>query len=319
VSRGTPVLQPQRLSRAFAWMRGQRCVQAPMACYTSLRVGGCADLLLMPADGEELGAIVAWAHERDVPLMCLGNGTNLVVRSGGIRGLVVSLRGACNRLQRLEAEPVAEMPQGAGVRLGVGAGVPLTRLLHLAMRDGLGGLAFMVGIPGTLGGAVMMNAGTEAGSLWDVLESATILLPDGQTRVVRRGDVPVGYRHTGLPTDGVVLEATLRALKGHPEDVREEVRNIYHQRLQTQPLAYPNAGSVFKNPDGEHAGRLIDQLGLKGTRIGAAQVSQQHANFIINLGQASADEVLALIEYVKCQVYDRTGILLEEEVQIVGE
>lgn len=300
-------------------MRGQWYVQASMARYTSLRVGGAADLLLIPADLEELMAIVSWAHAHDVPLMCLGNGTNLVVRSSGIRGLVVSLRGALNRLQILDPAPLSEVPQGGSVRLRVGAGVLLTRILHLVIRDGLRGLAFVVGIPGTIGGAVMMNAGTEAGSTWDVIECATILLPDGQTHVVRREDVAVGYRGTGLPKDGVVLEATLRAVKGHPEDVREEVRSIYHTRLETQPLSYPNAGSVFKNPVGERAGRLIDQLGLKGSRIGAAQVSHKHANFIVNLGQASADEVLALIDYVKRQVYGRAGILLEEEVQIVGE
>ena len=319
VNRGTHVPQPQTLSKGFAWMRGQRYAQAPMARHTSLRVGGCADLLLIPADLEELMATVSWAHAHGVPLMYLGNGTNLVVRSGGIRGLVVSLRGALNRLQRLDPEPLSEVPQGTSVRLRVGAGVSLTRLLHLVIRDGLSGLAFIVGIPGTLGGAVMMNAGTEVGSTWDVIECATILLPDGQTCVVGRDDVAVGYRSAGLPKDCVVLEATLRAVKGYPEDVREEVRSIYHKRLETQPLAYPNAGSVFKNPVGERAGRLIDVLGLKGCRIGAAQVSHRHANFIINLGQASADEVLALIDYVKCQVYGRAGILLEEEVQIVGE
>jgi UDP-N-acetylmuramate dehydrogenase len=319
VSRGTRVPQPQRLSREFAWMHGERRVQAPMARYTSLRVGGCADLLLTPADREELLAIVSWAHGHDVPLMCLGKGTNLVVRAGGIRGLVVSLRGALNHLQRLDPEPRAEVFQGASVRLRIGAGVPLTRLLHLVIREGIEGLAFIVGIPGTMGGAVIMNAGTEAGSMWDVIESVTIMLPDGQTRVVGRDEVAVGYRATSLPRMCVVLEATLCALQGHPQDVREEVRNIYHQRIETQPLAHPNAGSVFKNPRGKYAGRLIDQLGLKGVSIGAAQVSHQHANFIVNLGQASADDVLALIDYVKRQVYGRAGILLEEEVQIVGE
>ena len=164
-----------------------------------------------------------------------------------------------------------------------------------------------------------MNAGTNAGSTWDVIECVTILRPNGVTSVVRRDEVTVGYRVTSLPSDCLVVDATLRAIKGNPDEVREEVRNIYRKRLETQPLSYPNAGSVFKNPAGDYAGRLIDQLGLKGACVGAAQISPKHANFIINLGQASADEVLALIDYVKRQVYDRSGILLEEEVQIVGE
>jgi UDP-N-acetylmuramate dehydrogenase len=300
-------------------MHGRRCMHAPMARWTSLRVGGVADLLLIPIDLVELQRIISWAHAQDVPMMCLGNGTNLVVRSGGIRGLVVSLRDALNRLQRLDAAPFSDRPQETTLRLRIGAGVPLTRLLHLVIREGLRGLSFVVGIPGTLGGAVRMNAGTELGSTWDALESVTILLPDGHIRVLQREDICVGYRRTALPKDAVVLEATLRAVKGDPEEVRQEVRGIYHKRLETQPLSYPNAGSIFKNPAGERAGILIDQLGLKGSRIGGAQVSYQHANFIINLGQASADEVLALIDYIKRQVYDRAGILLEEEVQIVGE
>jgi UDP-N-acetylmuramate dehydrogenase len=319
VSHGTSVPPPQALNEGFAWMRGQRCVQAPMARWTSLGVGGVADLLLIPIDLDELLRIVSWAHAHDVPLMCLGNGTNLVVRSGGIRGLVVSLRGALNRLQQLDAAPFSEVPQEAVVRLRIGAGVSLTRILHLVIHDGLRGLSFVVGIPGTMGGAVRMNAGTEVGSTWDAIESVSILLPDGQIRVLQREDICVGYRRTRLPEDSVVLEATLRAVKGDPEEVREEVRSIYHKRLETQPLSYPNAGSIFKNPAGERAGILIDRLGLKGCRIGGAQVSHQHANFIINMGQASADEVLALIDYIKRQVYDRAGVLLKEEVQIVGE
>jgi UDP-N-acetylmuramate dehydrogenase len=294
-------------------------MQAPMARWTSLRVGGVADLLLIPSDLDELLRIISWAHAQDVPLMCLGNGSNLVVRAGGIRGLVVSLRDALNRFQKLDAAPSSEVPQETIVRLRIGAGVPLTRLLHLIIRDGLRGLSFVVGIPGTLGGAVRMNAGTELGSTWDALESVTILQPDGQIRVLQRQEICVGYRRTTLPRDVVVLEATLRAVKGDPEEVRQEVRSIYHKRLATQPLSYPNAGSIFKNPAEERAGILIDQLGLKGSRIGGAQVSYQHANFIINLGPASADEVLALIDCIKQQVYNRAGILLEEEVQIVGE
>jgi UDP-N-acetylmuramate dehydrogenase len=310
---------PQRLCAEFAWMRGQRLLDVPMAHYTSLRVGGPADLLLIPADVAEALTIVAWARERDVPLTWIGNGTNLIVRSGGIRGIVVSLHDALNHVRPLDPMPLHELRTGDSLRLRVGAGVPLTRVLHLVIRHGLMGLAFAVGIPGTMGGAIAMNAGTEVGSTWDVIERVTLLMPDGRMIEVGPHDVAVGYRFASLPRQSVVVEAMLRAVKGNAAEVRQEVRRLYDDRRRSQPLSLPNAGSIFKNPPGERAGRLIDQLGLKGYRIGAAAISQQHANFIVNLGQASGREVLALVDYVKQQAYARTGVVLEEEVRIVGE
>jgi UDP-N-acetylmuramate dehydrogenase len=211
------------------------------------------------------------------------------------------------------------MRPGDPVHVRVGAGVPLTRVLHRVIRDGLRGLSFAVGIPGTLGGAVVMNAGTEVGAIWDVVERVRLLLSAGKMVDVRPEEVVVGYRFAALPEHSVVLGATLRAERANPLEVREEVRQLYRCRRERQPLSYPNAGSVFKNPPGERAGHLIDQLGLKGYRIGDAQVSVKHANFIVNCGQASAMDVLALIDYVKGHVLVHTGILLEEEVRIVGE
>jgi UDP-N-acetylmuramate dehydrogenase len=301
------------------WMRGQKHVGAPMADYTSLRVGGPADLLLVPADVEELRAIVLWASVRGVPITWLGNGSNLIVRPRGIRGIVVSLRNALKQVALRHAHRQYDKPPGDPVYVRVGAGVPLTRVLHVAVREGLTGLTFAVGIPGTLGGAIAMNAGTEVGSIWEVVECVTLLSPHGQMVELCPEEVAVGYRFAALPEQSVVLEAMLRAAQGVPEQVREEVRRLYRYRRESQPLAYPNAGSIFKNPPGEHAGRLIEQLGLKGFRIGDAQISHKHANFIVNLGEASADEVLALIDYVKRYVQSHTGIVLEEEVRIVGE
>ena len=300
-------------------MRGGRYVSAPMARYTSLRVGGLADLLLMPADLAVVRAIVAYATAQSVPLTWIGNGSNLIVRSGGIRGLVVSLHDALRHVSAWIPSREPAMHPSDLVHVRVGAGVPLTRVLHLAVRDGLKGLSFAVGIPGTLGGAVVMNAGTELGAIWDVVERVRLMLSSGAMVDVRPGEVQVGYRFAALPEHGVVLGATLRAERANPLDVREEVRQLYRCRRERQPLSYPNAGSIFRNPPGEHAGLLIDQLGLKGYRIGDAQVSPTHANFIVNCGQASVLDVLALIDYVKCQVLRHTGILLEEEVRIVGE
>jgi UDP-N-acetylmuramate dehydrogenase len=289
-----------------------------MALLTSLRVGGPADLLLVPADVDELRVIVHWASARGVPLTWLGNGSNLIVRPGGIRGIVVSLRAALNHMSVLLPDSEQELPLGAVVRMRVGAGVPLVRVVHLAIRQGLQGLSFAAGIPGTLGGAVVMNAGTEVGATWGVVEEVTLLLPHGETTELGARQVAVGYRFAALPEHSVVLEATLRAARGSATDVRDEVRRLYRCRRESQPLSYPSAGSIFKNPPGEPAGRLIDQLGLKGYRIGDAEISLKHANFIVNRGQASAHDVLALIDYVKGHVLTHRGILLEEEVRIVG-
>jgi UDP-N-acetylmuramate dehydrogenase len=290
-----------------------------MARYTSLRVGGPADLLLMPADLDELRAIVACATTQGVPLTWLGNGSNLIVRAGGIRGLVVSLHDALSHVTVVPHFREPAMQPGDLIHVRVGAGVALTRLLHLAIRHGLKGLSFAVGIPGTLGGAVVMNAGTERGAIWDVIEWVRLMRSSGEMVEVRPGEVQVGYRFAALPDHSVVLEAMLRAECANPWEVREEVRQLYRCRRERQPLAYPNAGSIFKNPPGQHAGQLIDQLGLKGYRIGNAQVSVKHANFIVNCGQASERDVLALIDYLKARVLEHTGILLEEEVRIVGE
>jgi UDP-N-acetylmuramate dehydrogenase len=299
-------------------MRGRRYVSVPMARYTSLRVGGPADLLLVPADVDELRAIVACASELGMPLTWLGNGSNLIVRAGGIRGIVVSLHDAMNHVTALGPVPWQEMGYGDPVWVRVGAGVPLTRVLHLVIRDGLKGLSFAVGIPGTLGGAIVMNAGTEVGATWDVVECVRLLLLNGEMIDVRPEEVAVGYRFAALPEHSAVLEASLRAVRGSPTEVREGVRQLYRCRRASQPLAYANAGSIFKNPPGERAGRLIDRLGLKGYHIGDAQISFKHANFIVNRGQASAGDIVALIDYVKRHVLARTGILLEEEVRIVG-
>jgi UDP-N-acetylmuramate dehydrogenase len=300
-------------------MRGRRYVSVPMAHYTSLQVGGPADLLLVPADVDEVRAIVACALAQGLPMTWLGNGSNLIVRSRGIRGLVVSLHKALKDVSVLAPDPELAMHPGDAVRVRVGAGVPLIRVLHLAISEGLQGLSFAVGIPGTLGGAVVMNAGTEVGAIWDIVERVKLLLPHGEMVDVGPQEVTVGYRCAALPEHSVVLEATLRAQRGSPLEVRQEVRQLYRCRRARQPLSHPNAGSIFKNPPGQRAGRLIDQLGLKGYRIGDAQVSRKHANFIVNRGQASVGDVLALIDYVKHHVYARTGILLEEEVRIVGE
>lgn len=298
-------------------MRGRRYAGMPMSRHTSLRVGGPADVFLVPADLGELKEIAIWAAAQGVPVTWLGNGSNLLVRARGVRGLVVLLRDALNHLDRLPRHDDAH--PGEPLQVRVGAGVPLTRVLHLAIRDGLEGFGFAVGIPGTLGGAIAMNAGTEVGSTWEAVERATLLLPDGRIIGISPRDIDTGYRLAALPQQSVVLDATLRAFQGNPEQVRQTFRSLYRRRRESQPLSHPSAGSIFKNPVGEHAGRLIERSGLKGFRIGDAQVSTKHANFIVNLGQATSDQVLVVIDHVKHRVLSHTGVVLEEEVRIVGE
>jgi UDP-N-acetylmuramate dehydrogenase len=319
VSAGGNAVSPQDLNHTFGWTRGQRYMNVPMAQHTSLRVGGPADLLLVPADADELQGVVACATAQEVPLTWLGNGSNLIVRAGGIRGLVVSLHEALNQVTLLAPTRGQDIHAADCVRLYVGGGVTLTRVLHCAIRDGLQGLSFAVGIPGTVGGAIVMNAGTEVGAIWDVVEGVSLMLSNGDMVKVRRGEIAVGYRFAALPEGSLVLGATLHAERGDPLEVRQEVRRLYRRRRDSQPLSYPNAGSIFKNPPGERAGHLIDRLGLKGYRLGDAQLSVKHANFIINCGQASVVDVLALIDYVKTYVLAHTGIALEEEVRIVGQ
>jgi len=318
--KGSPMLPAAPLlADQLSWLHGERKVLVPMSRYTSLRVGGPADILVEPATLEELLAVNAWARERDVPVLWLGNGTNMVVRSGGIRGLVVSLRHVLNQLSPSAVSNWDRLRPGDQVYVRAGAGVPLTRLVHLAIQQGLVGLSFAVGIPGTIGGAIAMNAGTEMGCMWDAVVNIRLLEAEGHMLELSAADVSVGYRCAKLPAGSVALEATLRAVKGEAREVREEIRRLYRHRLRSQPLSQPNAGSVFKNPPGERAGRLIDQLGLKGYRLGDAQVSPTHANFIVNLGQASPDDVLALVQHIKASVYTHMGLLLEEEINIVGE
>lgn len=284
-----------------------------MAAHTSLKVGGPADLYAAPQDLADLERLVRVAAEARVPVFVVGAGSNLLVRDGGVRGVVV-------RLSRLAAVRLE------GDRLYAEAGVNLPRLVKHAERRGLSGLEFAAGIPGTVGGAVVMNAGTPQGEMSDVVERVWVLGCDGQLR-----DYPcdaLGFRYrssrflagTGrkFPRPGIVVGAVFQLHQRSPAVVEGRVREVTRHRLKTQPLALPNAGSIFKNPPGRHAGRLIEAVGLKGRRVGDAQVSELHANFIVNRGRATARDVLRLIRMIERRVEEVHGVRLEREVQVVG-
>ena len=279
----------------------------PMSRHTTFRVGGPADVLFLPESEEQLLQALSIAREAGVPCFVIGNGSNLVVKDGGIRGLVIAL-----------GEGMAAIAR-AGETLTAWAGASLARVSAYAQASGLSGLEFASGIPGTLGGGCAMNAGAYGGQLSDVLVDARVLL-DGVVRTLTVEEMQMGYR-TSLPLrrGGIVISARFALTPDDPEAIAARMRELNARRRDKQPLNYPSAGSTFKRPEGYFAGALIEQAGLKGKRVGGAQVSEKHAGFIVNTGGATAADILTLIGTVQDEVADRFGVRLETEVRILGE
>ena len=279
----------------------------PMARHTSFHLGGPADLMFFPASAQELMRAMALAREVGVPTCLVGNGSNLIVRDGGIRGLVLVL-----------GENMAQICV-EGETLTAQAGAPLARVASAAQAAGLSGLEFASGIPGTLGGGCAMNAGAYGGQISDVLTEAEVLL-DGEICRLSREEMQMGYRSTlPLRRGGAVISATFALHADDPEAIGARMRDLNARRREKQPLNLPSAGSVFKRPEGHFAGALIEGCGLKGARVGGAQVSEKHAGFIVNAGGATAADVLGLIEKIQETVRRETGVQLETEVRILGE
>ena len=295
---------------------GRKEFARPLAPFTSLRIGGPADALVRLETLDSLRHLRAIAREHAIPLFILGGGSNLLIREGGIRGIVVLLRGAF-RSYRVELCPSAAPPAVAHVHVGVG--YPLSRLALQLAQQGWSGLEFAYGIPGTLGGAMVMNAGTHLGDMSHILVTARMLLSHGQVQELPASALGLRYRGSSYPPDTILLGATLRLQQGQREQIEALMHESYARRQRTQPLSQPNAGSIFKNPPGTAAGRLIEALGLKGTRIGGAMISPLHANFIVNVGHATAADVTALMAQVQERVRAVYDIVLEPEVHIVGE
>jgi len=288
----------------LAGIKGTVRLHEPMSRYTSFRIGGPADAYVEPADVEALQLLMERACKAKIPVFVMG-GTNLLVRDGGIQGIVVRLV-KFDRVQALED----------GV-LYAEAGVGMPRLLKYAMQRGLAGLEFAAGIPGTLGGAVVMNAGTRWGEMKDIVRKVRMVTPAGEVRDLSADEAGFEYRRSRLP-QGVVVGTWLGLKQGDKSHIESTVKTWLHRRKATQPIEMPNAGCVFKNPGGEPAGRLIEAVGLKSAQMGDAQVSTKHANFIINRGRATADDVLDLIRLVGRTVEEKSGVTLELEVKIVG-
>ena len=289
-------------------LSGQVKYNEPMNRHTSWRIGGPAEILVEPSGLADITLAVRYARGKKMPLTVIGNGTNLLVSDYGIKGMVLKLGSGLSEISIEDKIMTA------------GAGAKLFRIAAVARSAGLGGLEFISGIPGTLGGAVVMNAGAYGNSVSEVLEKVLVIDHNGQISSLKKEDIVFGYRSSSLQESGLIVVET--SLKGYPRDekeIKEEMRNLRENRRASQPLDYPNAGSVFRNPPGFSAGRLIEEAGAKGLREGDAQVSEKHANFIVNLGNATAKDVINLIVKVQNIVDGKFGIKLEKEIKVLGE
>jgi UDP-N-acetylmuramate dehydrogenase len=317
-----------------AGLRGELKRGDAMSRHTSWRAGGRADITYAPADLDDLAAFLR-ALPADEPLLMVGLGSNLLVRDGGLRGTVILTHWALRQAR------VAAMEDRHGA-IAAGAGIPSPQIARLAARHGLVGAEFLAGIPGTVGGALAMNAGCYGGETWEIVAGVTTIDRKGVLRERSPNDYEIAYRHVRLkeeggrrkeevdptlppsasrlpPSEEWFVAARFRLARGDGEASRRKVKELLTRRIATQPLSQPNAGSVFRNPQGDYAARLIEACGLKGRTAGAAQISDKHSNFIVNLGGARAADIEALIVLAERAVREKFGIALEREVRIVGE
>ena len=279
----------------------------PMSKHTTFRIGGNADMFVSP-EVKDVPQIIALAKEYQVPVTIIGNGSNLLVGDKGVRGLVLSFGKA------------AEYVKVEGNHITAGAGALLSKIAADALKNSLAGFEFAAGIPGTLGGALVMNAGAYGGEIKDVLVSAKVLTVDGEVVELSAEELELSYRHSCIPEkEYIVLEATIALQAGEEASIREMMADFRNRRVEKQPLEYPSAGSTFKRPEGYFAGKLIQDAGLKGYRVGDAMVSDKHSGFVVNVGEATAVQVRQLMHDVDEKVYEQFHVHLEPEVRCIGE
>ena len=283
-------------------------VAEPMKNHTTFRIGGPADALALPKTPEEVAEVVRFCHEHAQPYYVLGNGSNLLVSDEGYRGLVLQLYRNFNDIQV------------NGETITVQSGAMLAAVARTAYQTGLTGLEFASGIPGTIGGAVVMNAGAYGGEMKNVLKEVTVLTKEGEVLVIPAKALELGYRTSVIPKNGwIVLGAVLQLKKGDQEQILARMEELKEQRITKQPLDLPSAGSTFKRPESYFAGKLIMDAGLRGFTVGGAQVSEKHCGFVVNRGNATAADVWELICEVKRRVKEMTGVELEPEVKLLGD
>lgn len=288
-------------------IRGRVLYGEPLGKHTSFGIGGPADIMIFPEGVDDVRAALAFCRLAGLSYLVLGGGSNLLVRDGGFRGMVLHLDAA---FQQLAAE---------GTRVRAGAGVRLSRLVAFCSKQALTGVECLAGIPGTVGGAVKGNAGAAGGSIADHLAAVELVMPEGNPQAFSRDLLEFSYRRSSLPEGCVILEATFDLEQGDPVRIRRQVSENLLERNRRQPVEWRSAGSIFKNPPGDYAGRLVEKVNLKGIRYGDACISSKHGNFIINLGKATAMDVLALVDVIKRRVREEMNVELELEVRVVGE
>ncbi len=284
----------------------------PLKNHVAYRVGGPADILAFPQSEEDLVWIGQKAQALSLPLTVIGRGTNLLVSDKGIRGITVSLEKAFKTIELLSQQPDGK------IWVKAGGGVSKPELLEWAVQGGFTGLEFSSGVPGTIGGGIFMNAGTKYGCYGDILKELRLFDFSTGAQTFSRNEFHFGYREQTAVKNRLVLWATFELIRGEPMAIRTEVNRIIQERADKQPLDFPSCGSTFKNPEGYSAGRLIEKAGLKGRTVGGAQISEKHANFILNKGNATAQDILDLIQIAKDTVQSQFGVTLECEVIILG-
>ena len=282
-------------------------INEPMNKHTTFRIGGSADVLVTPGVSET-AEVLRLCKNHDIPVTIIGNGSNLLVGDQGIRGVVIEF-----------GRPAEEIVI-QGEQMHVTAGTMLSKAANEAAANGLSGLEFAAGIPGTVGGAVVMNAGAYGGEMKDVIRTVTVLTKEGEKQTLTLEELDLGYRHSCIPENNyIVLSAELSLQKADTEQIRTVMADLRERRVTKQPLEYPSAGSTFKRPEGYFAGKLIEDAGLRGFQVGGAQVSEKHCGFVINKGDATARDVRQLITDVQKKVYEEFHVQIEPEVKMIGE
>lgn len=288
--------------------KGRMLFDVPMKDYTSFSIGGNADVMAFPINESDLIDVMRFAASKGFPVFALGRGTNLLIRDNGIRAVVINLSDGFKEIAWSENDTAV-----------VDSGVLLIELANLCKDRGLSGLEFAIGIPGTIGGAVFMNAGAYGKEMKDVVEMVEAVDMTGQRHSFDNTAMKFQYRGCGLPPNMIITKAHLKFKKDNPDEIKKRMREFKEKRRGTQAINLPNAGSIFKNPPGFSAGKLIEESGLKGVKFGGAQISEVHGNYIVNLGNATAMDVLALVAMARDKVFKAKGILLETEIKVAGE
>lgn len=298
------MLDKERLSA----IAGDVLYDEPMSAHTTFRIGGRADAFVSAANALEIGKIIHFCRDTETPYIIVGNGSNLLVGDGGIRGVVIHIGKAMSKC-RIEGDEVT-----------ADAGILMSALAHKILEANLTGFEFAAGIPGTLGGGIFMNAGAYGGELKDIIESVTFIAPDGLIKTETADKLRFGYRSSIFQDGGyTILSCKMKLCEGNYDEIKARMAELAKKRSDKQPLSQPSAGSTFKRPEGHFAGQLIQEAGLMGYSIGGAMVSDKHAGFVVNTGGATAKDVLELIEHIRKVVWQKSNIWLEPEIKLTGE